>query len=227
MATKIEWTGETWNPVTGCTQLSAGCKNCYAKTIALQMQKDGVKRYENGFNVTTHEDMLCKPRQWAAPTIIFVCSMADLFHKDVPFEFIDKVTDVIRSTPWHTYQILTKRAERMAEYFATRAIPANVWLGVTVEVPSVKYRIDCLRNLPASIRFFIVWAVGGRFRWTRLDEYRLGNRRRWACNQCTTDERTVGIVDKRAGRKTRCIVLFQAMGKHRQGRCLSKCRAQR
>lgn len=153
MATKIEWTGETWNPVTGCTQLSAGCKNCYAKTIALQMQKDGVKRYENGFNVTTHEDMLCKPRQWAEPTIIFVCSMADLFHKDVPFEFIDKVMDVIRSTPWHTYQILTKRAERMAEYFATRAIPANVWLGVTVEAPSVKYRIDCLRNLPASIRF--------------------------------------------------------------------------
>lgn len=79
--------------------------------------------------------------------------MADLFHKDVPFEFIDKVMDVIRSTPWHTYQILTKRAERMAEYFATRAIPANVWLGVTVEVPSVKYRIDSLRNLPASIRF--------------------------------------------------------------------------
>ena len=79
--------------------------------------------------------------------------MADLFHKDVPFEFIDKVTDVIRSTPWHTYQILTKRAERMAEYFATRAIPTNTWLGVSVEVPSVKYRIDCLRNLPASIRF--------------------------------------------------------------------------
>lgn len=153
MATKIEWTGETWNPVTGCTQLSAGCKNCYAKTIALQMQKNGVKRYENGFNVTTHEDMLCKPRQWAEPTIIFVCSMSDLFHKDVPFEFIDKVMDVIRSTPRHTYQILTKRAERMAEYFATRAIPANVWLGVTVEVPSVKYRIDSLRNLPASIRF--------------------------------------------------------------------------
>lgn len=150
---KIEWTGETWNPVTGCTQLSAGCKNCYAKKIALQMQKDRVKRYENGFNVTLHEDMLCKPRQWAEPTIIFVCSMADLFHKDVPFEFIDKVMDVIRSTPWHTYQILTKRAERMAEYFATRTIPANTWLGVSVEASNVKYRIEYLRNLPASIRF--------------------------------------------------------------------------
>lgn len=153
MATKIEWTGETWNPVTGCTQLSAGCKNCYAKTIALQMQKNGVKRYENGFNVTMHDDTLCKPRQWGEPTIIFVCSMSDLFHKDAPFEFIDKVMAVIRSTPQHTYQILTKRAERMAEYFATRAILANVWLGVTVEVPRVKYRIDCLRNLPASIKF--------------------------------------------------------------------------
>ena len=153
MATKIEWTGETWNPVTGCTQLSAGCANCYAKTIALQMQKNGVRKYANGFTVTMHEYALNMPRLLHEPSFIFVCSMADLFHKDVPFEFIDKVMDVIRSTPWHTYQILTKRAERMAEYFATRAIPANVWLGVTVEVPSVKYRIDSLRNLPASIRF--------------------------------------------------------------------------
>lgn len=153
MSTKIEWTGETWNPVTGCTQLSAGCANCYAKTIALQMQKNGVRKYVNGFTVTMHEYALNMPRLLHEPSFIFVCSMADLFHKDVPFEFIDKVMDVIRSTPRHTYQILTKRAERMAEYFATRAIPANVWLGVTVEVPSVKYRIDSLRNLPASIRF--------------------------------------------------------------------------
>lgn len=153
MSTKIEWTTETWNPVTGCTQLSAGCANCYAKTIALQMQKNGVKKYANGFTVTIHEYALNMPRLLHEPSFIFVCSMADLFHKDVPFEFIDKVMDVIRSTSWHTYQILTKRAERMAEYFATRVVPANVWLGVTVEVPSVKHRIDCLRNLPASIRF--------------------------------------------------------------------------
>ena len=153
MSTKIEWTTETWNPVTGCTQLSAGCANCYAKTIALQMQKNGVKKYANGFTVTMHEYALNMPRLLHEPSFIFVCSMADLFHKDVPFEFIDKVMDVIRSTSWHTYQILTKRAERMAEYFATRAIPANVWLGVSVEVPSVKYRIECLRNLNAPIRF--------------------------------------------------------------------------
>ena len=153
MSTKIEWTTETWNPVTGCTQLSAGCANCYAKTIALQMQKNGVKKYANGFTVTIHEYALNMPRLLHEPSFIFVCSMADLFHKDVPFEFIDKVMDVIRSTSWHTYQILTKRAERMAEYFATRVVPANVWLGVTVEVPSVKYRIECLRNLNAPIKF--------------------------------------------------------------------------
>lgn len=153
MSTKIEWTTETWNPVTGCTQISAGCANCYAKTIALQMQKNGVKKYANGFTVTIHEYALNMPRLLHEPSFIFVCSMADLFHKDVPFEFIDKVMDVIRSTSWHTYQILTKRAERMAEYFATRVVPANVWLGVTVEVPSVKYRIECLRNLNAPIKF--------------------------------------------------------------------------
>lgn len=153
MSTKIEWTTETWNPVTGCTQLSAGCANCYAKTIALQMQKNRVRKYANGFEVTMHEYTLSMPRLLHEPSFIFVCSMSDLFHKDVPFEFIDKVMDVIRSTPHHTYQILTKRAERMAEYFATRAMPANAWLGVSVEAGYVKYRIDCLRNLPAPIRF--------------------------------------------------------------------------
>lgn len=117
------------------------------------MQKNGVRKYANGFTVTMHEYALNMPRLLHEPSFIFVCSMADLFHKDVPFEFIDKVMDVIRSTPWHTYQILTKRAERMAEYFATRAIPANVWLGVSVEASDVKHRIDSLRKLPASIRF--------------------------------------------------------------------------
>lgn len=153
MSTKIEWTTETWNPVTGCTQLSAGCANCYAKTIALQMQKNGVRKYANGFTVTMHEYALNMPRLLHEPSFIFVCSMADLFHKAVPFEFIDKVMAVIRSTPQHTYQILTKRAERMAEYFTARAIPANVWLGVSVEASDVKHRIDSVRNLPASIRF--------------------------------------------------------------------------
>ena len=117
------------------------------------MQKNGVRKYVNGFTVTMHEYALNMPRLLREPSFIFVCSMADLFHKDVPFEFIDKVMAVIRSTPQHTYQILTKRAERMAEYFTARAIPANVWLGVSVEASDVKHRIDSVRNLPASIRF--------------------------------------------------------------------------
>lgn len=153
MATKIEWTQETWNPITGCTQHSKGCANCYAKKIALMLQKSGVKKYQNGFDVTLHEDTLNAPRRWGEPTLIFACDMSDMFHKDVPFEFIDKIMTVISSTPWHTYQILTKRAERMAEYFSTRSIPSNVWVGVTVEDKSVKYRIDILRTLNAPIRF--------------------------------------------------------------------------
>lgn len=226
MSTKIEWTTETWNPVTGCTQLSAGCANCYAKTIALQMQKNGVRKYANGFTVTMHEYALNMPRLLHEPSFIFVCSMADLFHKDVPFEFIDKVMDVIRSTPWHTYQILTKRAERMAEYFTARAIPANVWLGVSVEASNVKYRIDSLRNLPASIRFLSCEPLVedlGELDLTNINWVIVGRR---TCSQRTTDERTVGAVDKRADRETGCVVLLQAMGKHRQGRCLSKCGAQ-
>jgi len=121
----------------------------------------GDKKYENGFKVTLHEDALSEPRGWRKPALCFVCSMADLFHKDVPFEFIDNVMAVIKETPQHTYQLLTKRAERMAEYFETRPIPTNVWLGVTVEDGSVKYRIDILRPLKASIKFLSVEPLVG------------------------------------------------------------------
>ena len=121
--------------------------------MACRLQAIGNERYKNGFNVTLHHQDLSEPKYEAEALLIFVCSMADLFHANVPFEFIDKVMETIESTPWHTYQILTKRAERMAEYFASRAIPNNVWLGVTVENSKVKYRIDILRNLDAPIRF--------------------------------------------------------------------------
>ena len=153
MATKISWTEETWNPITGCTPISTGCQSCYAKSTAQWLQKERKPKYRNGFEVTLHEDVLCEPRQWRDSTLTFICSMSDIFHKDVPFEFIDKIVDVVKSTPWHTYQILTKRAERMAEYFEARTIPSNVWLGVTVEAQSTKSRINILRGLKASIRF--------------------------------------------------------------------------
>lgn len=151
---KIEWTDASWNPITGCTKISSGCQHCYAEVMARRLCAMRVDKYKNGFHVTLHEDCLDEPVKWRKPRTIFVCSMSDLFHKDVPFEFIDKVLAVIKRTPQHRYQILTKRADRMAEYFSTRVVPENVWLGVTVDVQTSKPRIDALRGIKnAPIRF--------------------------------------------------------------------------
>lgn len=151
--TKIEWTERTWNPVTGCDKVSEGCAHCYAENMARRLCAMHNKKYVNGFKVTIHEESLKEPLSWYSPSTIFVCSMGDLFHSSVPFEFIDKVMAVIRKTPKHKYQILTKRAERMSEYFETHQVPSNVWLGVTVEIERTKYRIDYLRNLNATVKF--------------------------------------------------------------------------
>lgn len=151
--TKIEWTDRTWNPVTGCTKLSTGCAHCYAETMANRLKAMGVAKYANGFMPTMHEDALGEPLKWKQPHTIFVCSMADLFHESVSSDFVDRVMDTIRHTKQHRYQILTKRATRMTEYFSQAVIPENVWLGVTVEAVESKSRIDSLRELPASIRF--------------------------------------------------------------------------
>lgn len=151
--TKIEWTDKTWNPVTGCTKYSEGCQHCYAEVMARRLKGMGQTKYKNAFRLTIHPEDLDEPLKWIKPHNIFVCSMGDLFHKDVPFEFIDKVMQTIRETPRHRYQILTKRAERMQEYFSTRPVPQNAWLGVSVEVQSSRFRINCLRNLPAPVRF--------------------------------------------------------------------------
>lgn len=151
---KIEWTDASWNPITGCTKISSGCQHCYAEVMARRLYAMGVDKYRNGFQVTLHADCLEEPVKWRKPKTIFVCSMSDLFHKDVPFEFIDRVLSVIKRTPQHRYQILTKRADRMAEFFSTREVPVNVWLGVTVDVQSSKPRIDALRSISnAPIRF--------------------------------------------------------------------------
>ncbi len=152
--TRIEWTDATWNPVTGCTKTSAGCVHCYAEMMSRRLKAMGTEKYKNGFQVTLHEDALNEPRKWRKPRTIFVCSMSDLFHKDVPFEFVDKVMRVIKETPQHRYQLLTKRAERMEEYFQTRGVPKNVWIGVTIEVQTSKGRIEALRTIKdAPIRF--------------------------------------------------------------------------
>lgn len=153
----IEWTEHTWNPVTGCTKVSAGCKHCYAETMAKRLKAMGASGYEYGFRLTLHPNRLMQPLLRKRATTYFVNSMSDLFHEDVPDSFIDRVFDVIRQTPHHTYQILTKRSERLPQYFAKRDCPINVWLGVSVEdkkdgVP----RINDLRKVPATIRFLSV-----------------------------------------------------------------------
>lgn len=154
---RIEWTEQTWNPIVGCTKVSAGCKNCYAEVMARRLQAMGIPGYENGFSLRLIEARLNDPIKRKKATIYFVNSMSDLFHEGVPVEYIDRVVDVISRTPQHSYQILTKRAARMARYFKTRSVPDNVWLGVSVEnrrhgVP----RIDWLRTVEAKTRFLSV-----------------------------------------------------------------------
>ena len=151
--TKIEWTDKTWNPITGCSKISSGCANCYAETMARRLHAMGIEKYSNEFSPTTHEQCLEEPLRWKKAHNIFVCSMADLFHEDIPFSFIEKVFKVISKTPHHRYQILTKRAGRLTEYFSVRNVPENVWLGVTVESSREIHRIDALRCLGATIKF--------------------------------------------------------------------------
>jgi len=153
MKTKIEWTERTWNPSVGCSKISAGCKYCYAETMARRLKAMGVKGYENGFEFTILPERLEQPLKIKKTTKFFVNSMSDLFHEKMPFSYLDMIFDVIERTPWHTYQILTKREKVMAEYFAGKTLPKNVWLGVTVENSKTKYRIDYLRKVKASIRF--------------------------------------------------------------------------
>ena len=152
---KIEWTEKTWNPVTGCTKMSEACQNCYAEVMAKRLSgmPASKKKYKNGFRLTLHPEVLEEPLKWKKPQMVFVVSMGDLFHKDVPFEYIDRVMDVIKRTPQHTYQILTKRADRMAEYFDDKYTPKNVWLGVTCENQQHYDRISHLRQIPATVRF--------------------------------------------------------------------------
>lgn len=154
MATsKIEWTESTWNPVTGCTKISDGCLNCYAERMAKRLQAMGQPNYANGFEVTLHPHTLGNPLKWKKRQVIFVNSMSDLFHEEVPLEFIREVFDVMNRASWHTFQVLTKRAGRLAELAPLLNWSDNVWMGVTVENRRCLSRIDCLRNVPAAIRF--------------------------------------------------------------------------
>ncbi len=150
---KIEWTEATWNPVTGCTPISDGCKNCYARRMALRLQKMGNKRYSNGFRVTLHYDLLDHPLKWKSSKMIFVNSMSDLFHEDVPLDFIKAIFKTIKNAHWHTFQVLTKRAERLSDLSSELEWPNNLWMGVTIESGKYGFRADLLKRVPARVRF--------------------------------------------------------------------------
>lgn len=152
----IEWTGSTWNPVTGCTKLSSGCRNCYAERMARRLQAMGQSNYRNGFRVALHPHTLNLPLTWKNPRTIFVNSMSDLFHEKVPTAFIRKIFGVMVTATWHRFQVLTKRSERLAELSATLPWARNIWMGVTVENENVCGRINDLRRTAASVKFLSI-----------------------------------------------------------------------
>ncbi|HPN94703.1 MAG TPA: phage Gp37/Gp68 family protein [bacterium] len=154
--TSIEWTEYTWNPVTGCSKISPGCRNCYAERMAKRLQAMGQPNYADGFKVRLHEHVLNAPLEWNRPSVVFVNSMSDMFHEDVPVEFIQKAIDVMRRTPRHQYQILTKRAERLEDISPSLQWPDNVWMGVSVENNDYTYRIDHLRKTKARVKFLSI-----------------------------------------------------------------------
>ncbi|MGJ5672048.1 MAG: DUF5131 family protein [Nostochopsis sp.] len=147
--TGIEWTDKTWNPTTGCNKVSPGCLHCYAEALTKRFPNN----FKNGFDLTLHPERLEDPLKWRTPSRIFVNSMSDLFHEDIPLDFIQKVFKVIQATPWHIYQILTKRPERLVELAPNLEFHENIWLGVSVENQNYVHRIDFLRQVPVTVRF--------------------------------------------------------------------------
>ena len=154
--TGIEWTEATWNPLTGCTKVSPGCKHCYAERMSRRLQAMGNAKYANGFRLTLHEDALALPLGWAKPRAIFVNSMSDLFHEQVPTEFVHRVFDVMRRAHWHRFQVLTKRPERLLALDPALQWQPNVWMGASVENERYVHRIDLLRQTQAHVKFLSI-----------------------------------------------------------------------
>ncbi|TNE81420.1 MAG: phage Gp37/Gp68 family protein [Bacteroidetes bacterium] len=168
--TSIEWTETTWNPTTGCTKVSQGCKNCYAEIMTRRLRAMGKEKYKEGFSIIrTHERALLEPYSWRTPKTVFVNSMSDLFHEDVPLEFIKKVFKVMNDNLHHTFQVLTKRAERLAEVQDQLFWSENIWMGVSVEDEKVVDRIDYLRSTGAQIKFLSLEPLLGPLRALNLD----------------------------------------------------------
>ena len=152
-ASKIEWTEETWNPITGCSKCSAGCQHCYAEIFAKRLQAMGNERYKDAFKVTVHRDLFEKPLDWKKPKMIFVNSMSDIFHEDIPEQDILDLFDVMNRATWHTFQVLTKRADRMVELSDRINWTDNIWMGVSVENSDALNRCEQLKETGAKIKF--------------------------------------------------------------------------
>ena len=165
----IEWTESTWNPLTGCTKISPGCEHCYAERIAMRLQAMGQPNYANGFKLTMHEQALELPLQWKKPQTVFVNSMSDLFHKEVPVEFILRTFDIMQRAHWHQFQILTKRADRLLELDSLLSWAPHIWMGVSVENSDYTFRIDCLRQTGAKTKFLSLEPLLGPLQNLNLD----------------------------------------------------------
>ncbi|MBI4557644.1 MAG: phage Gp37/Gp68 family protein [Candidatus Hydrogenedentes bacterium] len=162
LASAIEWTEATWNPITGCSKVSPGCKHCYAERLAKRLQAMGQPNYVNGFELTVHEQMLSLPFRWREPRRVFVNSMSDLFHEAVPVDFIRAVFEVMYKASWHTFQILTKRSRRLLDLSPMLSWQPNIWMGVSVEHEKYQFRINDLRETGAQIKFLSLEPLLGR-----------------------------------------------------------------
>ena len=169
VGSKIEWTDATWNPTTGCNKVSPGCKHCYAERLSNRLKAAGMAKYRDGFKMTLHPDTLAIPLRWRKPRFIFVNSMSDLFHEQVPVGFIQDVFAVMQNADWHRYQVLTKRAERVAELNHLLPWPQQVWLGVSVESADYAHRIDLLRETDARVKFLSLEPLLGPLPQLNLD----------------------------------------------------------
>lgn len=165
----IEWTESTWNPMTGCTKVSQGCKNCYAERMAKRLQAMGQTKYRNGFKLTLHPHMLDMPLTWKKPQMIFVNSMSDIFHEDAPTDFIKSIFDMMAKAHWHIFQVLTKRSDRLLEFANDLKWESNIWMGVTVETAENANRIDQLRQAPAKVKFLSLEPLLGPLPELKLD----------------------------------------------------------
>lgn len=195
-SSKIEWTESTWNPITGCTKISPGCQNCYAEKMANRLNSMGQKNYRNGFELTTHEHVLEAPLKWKRPKTVFVNSMSDLFHKDVPLDFIIKTFDVILKSKQHKFQVLTKRSKRLMDLSLKLHWPDNLWMGVSVENEDYVFRINHLKSTGAKTKFVSLEPLLGPITGLNLDGIdwvivggESGPKARPICQQWVTDIR--------------------------------------